>query len=74
MEGFIKGIKFYGGFEGIHAMMDVHLSHEPSNQYDRNAVLVSARRGTIIGHLDFKTAAAIAPLIDKNIPSFTIKA
>ena len=41
-----------GEFSGIHAMMDVRLSREPS---DRNAVLVS-RRGTIIGQLDFETA------------------
>ena len=41
LEGFIKGIIFYGGFAGIHAMMDVCLSREPSNQYNRNAVLVS---------------------------------
>ena len=72
-EGFMKGIKFYGGFAGIHAMMDVRLTLEPSNQYDRNAVLVS-RRGTIVGHLDFETAGAIAPLMDMNIPSFVIKA
>jgi len=38
----------------IHAMMNVQLSHEPSSQYDRNAVLVSFC-GTIVGHLVFET-------------------
>jgi len=65
-------MKFYGGFAGIHARMDVCLSREPSNQYDRNPLLVS-RGGTIIGHLDFETARAIAPLMDMNIPSFILK-
>jgi len=73
LEGYIKWIKFYGEFTGIHARMDVCLSCKPSNQYDRNAVLVS-RQGMIIGHLDFETARAIAPLMDMNIPSFIIKA
>ena len=37
----LEGSMFYGRFAGIHAKMDVCLSREPSNQYNRNAVLVS---------------------------------
>ena len=72
LEGHIKGIKFYDGFCSIRSMMNVRITREASNLHDSNTVLVSYR-GRVIGHLDFMTAAAVAPLMDMNIPSLLIK-
>lgn len=73
VEGYITGIMFYDGFTKLTGFTSVGLVREPGNHHDCNAVLAVLESGTVLGHLDSKTAAVVAPLMDMKIPNFLIK-
>lgn len=68
MEGYITGIKFYDGFLKVASFMPVRLVREPGNHHDCDALLAVLETGTVLGHLDKKSAAILAPLMDINGP------
>ena len=70
----VKGIKFYSGLANLHAMMNVRLKREPGNVYDSSAILVILKSGEILGHLEEKHAAVLAPVMDSNLPGLVVKA
>ena len=41
--------------------------------HDCNAVFVKFEDGVVLGHLEQHVSAAIAPLMDRNIPGFIIR-
>ena len=54
-------------------MMRVLLEREPENVHDTNFIVAKVcDTGTMLGHLDRKTAAVIAPLLD-NYPGLILK-
>ena len=67
-EALITGVKFYAGECEIRPMLRVLLVRDHGNGYDDNAVMAKALDSRmVIGHLDKKTAAVVAPIID-NYP------
>ena len=72
-EANIVGVMFYPGQVEIKPMMRVLLEREPENVHDTNSIVAKVLdSGTMLGHLDRKTAAVIAPLLD-NHPGLILK-
>ena len=72
-EAHIVGVKFCPGLAEIKPMMRVLLECEPENTYDENSIVAKVHdSGMMLGHLDRKTAAVIAPLLD-NHPGLILK-
>ena len=72
-EAHIVGVKFYPGLVEIKPIMQVLLEREPENTYDENSIVAKVHNsGMMLGHLDRKTAAVIAPLLD-NHPGLILK-
>ena len=69
----IVGVLFYPGLVEIKPMMRVLLEREPENVHDPNFIVAKVcDTRTMLGHLDRKTAAVIAPLLD-NYPGLILK-
>ena len=68
----VTGIKFYHGVQELHPFLHVRVKREAFNPYDRNAVEVIAPSGSTLGHLERKTAAVLAPIMDA-LPEILIK-
>ena len=60
----VTGIKFYSGINELHPMMHARLGREELNPFDSKSVLVFTFSGNVLGHLEKKTAAVIAPIMD----------
>ena len=72
-ETHVAGIKFYSGFESLRPLTRVKLQREPENPIDLNLmVVIIAKNGERIGHLDKKAAAALTRLIDAKMPGLKI--
>ena len=72
-ETHVAGIKFYSGFESLRPLTRVKLQREPENPIDPNSIVVmSAKNGEGIGHLEKKAAAALTCLIDAKMPGLQI--
>lgn len=77
LKSLIVGVTFYSGATAgrIAPKMEVKLVREESNRYDCNAVLaICVCTKKVLGHLDKSTAAIIAPIIDRNLSGFKVKA
>ena len=68
----VTGIKFYPGLPELYPMMHVRLRREEFNHFDNNAIVVITTSGSILGHLERKTAAVLAPIMD-GLPEILIK-
>ncbi len=69
----VTGIKFYPGLLELHPMMHVRLRREEFNPFDSRAVVVITGSGNILGHLEWKTAAVLAPVMDSLSGEILIK-
>ena len=67
------GVKFYDGVSELHPLMHVRLRRDCSNPADLNAVQVRTKAGKVLGHLERKVAALVAPIIDASLPGLKIK-
>ncbi|KAL6841779.1 hypothetical protein ACP4OV_028291 [Aristida adscensionis] len=61
----IVGLRYYQG--RIAGRETVGLVRQPLNPHDGNAIMVLDARGAQAGHLDRRTAAALAPLLDAHL-------
>jgi len=58
----IRGLQYYHGV--AHPGEFVHLTREPQNQYDRNAIRVDNLQTERVGHIQREVAMCLAPLLD----------
>lgn len=70
----VMGVKFYDGGSELHSLMHVRLCRELTNHADYNAIRIVTPSGKILGHLEKKIAAFIAPIMDAGLPGFKAKA
>ena len=77
----VRGIKFYPGYVEFKnaaangGLLHVDLVREQDNPYDTNAILVMTRSGTpkVLGHLEKEVAAAVARILDRELPYVRMK-
>ena len=53
-------------------MMHVKLAREPHNPKDENSIVIITQSGQVLGHLERKAAAVLAPIMDL-LPEMIIK-
>ena len=74
IEANIVGVKFYPGIYEIAPMLRVRLVRELDNKHDKNSIVAQfLDSGTMLGHLDRRTASVVAPIMDTLTTEFLIK-
>lgn len=60
------GSQFYSGYREIDEESILYLEREPTNSHDKNAVLIKASSGTVVGYVPKYIAEDMAPSLDAN--------
>ncbi len=57
----VTGVKFNPGIEELHSTVHVKLAKNPK---DENSILTITQSGQVLGHLERKVAAVLAPILN----------